>query len=818
MKLLQLVTVMDQAQQLENQGEIIAAVELYQEWLSAANSADAHLRHVAFYNMGRLLRLLGRLTQSISAYEAALQLKPDFYQAAVNLGLAHEAVGCTEKALDVWQRALQPVEAQILLLNHSGRVHENARRYDQAQAMLKHSLTVNPEQPDVIQHYLHIRQKMCQWPILEAVAGISEQRLLENCGPLGVLALSDDPAVQLNVISSWVNRKIPRNLPRLSPVNGYSHEKIRIGYLSGDFCWHAVSILTVELFELHDRQRFEIYAIDYSVDDGGTLRQRVLQAMDHHIPIHGLPDQQAAQAIRDLEIDVLIDLTGLTSGARVAILAHKPAPIQVSYLGFVGTLGMPEIDYILADRFVFPEALAQHFVEKPLYLPDVYQVNDTQRVIGETPSRAACGLPDDGFIYCSFNGSYKISPDVFAVWMRILDRVPNSVLWLVADNEIAKTNLCNEAQKLGVDPERLIFAQKVVPMAYLARYRLADLLLDTSPYNAGTTASDALWADLPVLTCPGSSFASRMAGSLLNAVGLSELIMPNWHAYEERAVLLGQQPQQIAYYKNYLRSHKLETPLFDSKRFVRGLEQALLGICAQVGALPEHETYPIIEIVSATLKTEDDFWNQSPLGLSLQRLQQDKRLRPRITYQNRLGLPEIYNRRVLADDAADFLVFVHDDVWIDDFFLADRVIEGLQCYDVIGVAGNKQRQPYQPSWAFVQSDGKLKIDNQENFSGSVAHGTEAFGPINIYGSAPADCELLDGLFLAASKRMLRQHGVLFDQRFNFHFYDLDFCRNATKFGLKIGTWPICLTHQSGGAFATQDWENGRILYFGKWGS
>ena len=819
MKLTQLIAVMERAKQLEAQGEISGAIEAYQEWLAQANSDELHLRHVALYNQGLLFRSLGRSPESIVAYEAALQLKPDFYQAAVNLGLAYEAMGDAQKAIEVWQRALQPAEAQTLLLNHSGRVHENARRYDQAEMLLKRSLITNPEQPDVIQHYLHIRQKICHWPILEPVAGISEQQLLEHCGPLGILALTDSPSIQLSVISAWIDRKVPRNLPRMSPVAGYQHNKLRIGYLSGDFCWHAVSILSAELFELHDRQRFEISAIDYSVDDGGALRQRVLQAMDHHVPIHGLSDREAAQAIRDREIDVLIDLTGLTSGARPTILAYKPAPIQVSYLGFVGTMGMPEIDYVLADRFVFPEALAPYFVEKPLYLPDVYQVNDTQRGIGETPSRAACGLPDDGFIYCSFNGNYKISPEVFSVWMRILSRVPKSVLWLVADNEMAKANLRDEAQKQGVDPGRLIFAAKVTPMEYLARYRLADLLLDTSPYNAGTTASDALWADLPVLTCPGNTFASRMAGSLLNAVGLPELIMPNWHAYEERAVLLAQQPQQIADYKTYLRTRKLETPLFDSKRFVRSLEQVLLDICHRpIHYLPEHNRKPVIEIVSATLKTEDDFWMRSALGLSLKRLQHDKRMRAHVYYQNRRGLPEIYNERILSDDAADFLIFMHDDVWIDDFYLVDRLIEGLREFDVIGVVGNKHRQPYQPSWAFVQVDGGLSADAAENFSGSVAHGADACGKISCYGPAPSACELLDGLFLAASKSILLKAELLFDPRFDFHFYDLDFCRSAAKHGLKIGTWPICLTHQSGGAFGTQEWESGRMQYFGKWGS
>jgi predicted O-linked N-acetylglucosamine transferase (SPINDLY family) len=313
------------------------------------------------------------------------------------------------------------------------------------------------------------------------------------------------------------------------------------------------------------------------------MRQRVLAAMDHHLPIHTLSDEQAAQLIRQNEIDILVDLTGLTAGSRFNILAYKPAPIQVSYLGLVGTCGIPEVDYILADRFVFPKELKPHFVEKPLYLPNVYQVNDSKRVIGETPSRESCGLPEDAFVYCSFNGSYKITPEVFACWIRILNRVQNSVLWLGADNQWARENLRNEVVRQGIDASRLIFAEKAPPAKYLARYRVADLFLDTSPYNAGTTASDALWAGLPVLTCPGRSFASRMAGALLTAVNMGELITHSLAEYEEKAVSLANNVKDYQLIRKRLEQEREHSTLFDAPRLVRDLEGIFEGLVNDLG-------------------------------------------------------------------------------------------------------------------------------------------------------------------------------------------------------------------------------------------
>lgn len=574
MNLISLSDVMTQANELSASGQLDAAIQCYKAWLLTPESESQH-HYIALFNMGVLLRSAGQTEAAIVAYQSALTLRPDFYQAAVNLGLALEAQDKPEAAMAIWESALQPIEGQTLLLNHLGRSLESARLYAQAENKLARSLQLNPHQPDAIQHYFHLRQKQCEWPVIKPLPGLSEQELLDSFGPLGLLALSDDPGLQARAVQSWIARKLPTDLPRLSPIDGYQHKRLRLGYMSCDFRWHAVSILTAELFELHDREQFEIYGIDFSVDDGGSMRKRVLSAMDHHLPIQALNDEEAAQLIRAHEIDILIDLTGLTSGARYPILAYKPAPIQISYLGFVGSCGMPQMDYILVDRFVFPEELALFYLEKPLYLPEVYQSNDSQREIGTTPSREDCQLPADGFVYCSFNGSYKITPAVFAVWMRILKRVPNSVLWLVADNPWAQQNLSDQAYQHGINPNRLVFAERVAPAEYLARYRVADLLLDTSPYNAGTTASDALWAGLPVLTCPGRTFASRMAGSLLNAVGLHELIAADWLAYENKAVQLALQPEELANYRQRLASSAKSSPLFDTLRFVRNLEATL---------------------------------------------------------------------------------------------------------------------------------------------------------------------------------------------------------------------------------------------------
>jgi predicted O-linked N-acetylglucosamine transferase (SPINDLY family) len=349
-------------------------------------------------------------------------------------------------------------------------------------------------------------------------------------------------------------------------------ERIRVGYLSGDLHMHAVGLLTAELFELHDRVRFEVHAFDWTPESNQPQRQRLLAAFDRVTRIAGVDDDAAARQIAEAGIDVLVDLQGLTNGARPAILVQQPAAVQVSYLGLPGTSAIPGVQWMIADRFVMPEALLPYCTEKPLYLSSCYQVSDRKRLVSSPPVRANYALPEDAFVFCSFNNNHKITEQVFAAWMRILAAVPGSVLWLLADNDTARANMRSAARAHGIDEVRLVFAPRVSPAEYLARFTLADLVLDTFPFNAGTTASDCLWMGTPILTRAGRTYISRMAGSLLHAVGLPELVTETLADYERLAIALGRTPARVASMKRFLAEHGRASPLFDVPRIVREIE------------------------------------------------------------------------------------------------------------------------------------------------------------------------------------------------------------------------------------------------------
>jgi len=395
---------------------------------------------------------------------------------------------------------------------------------------------------------------------------------------LSMLSISDDPQEQLAAARRYVKNKLNSDVPKLANSNGYGHRKIRIGYASGDFCLHPVSLLTVELFELHDREKFEVYGYCWSPEDGSPMRQRVISAMDHFTKIHTMTDIEAAQLIRRDEIDILVDLQGQTAGARANMLAYRPAPVQITYLGLPATTGLPSIDYVIADKFLIPENEALNYSERPIYMPDVYQVSDRKRNIGPKPTREDCNLPAEGFIFCTFNNNYKYTPELFEVWMNILRRVPGSVLLLLADNQWSEANLKKEAKAKAIDPERLIFGPRLSPDNYLARYQLADLFLDSFPFNAGTTANDALWMGLPLLTLSGRSFASRMAGALLTAAKMETLITYNLIDYEERAVALASDTEEMNRLRAHLETVRVSGVLFDTPRFVHELEERLLPL------------------------------------------------------------------------------------------------------------------------------------------------------------------------------------------------------------------------------------------------
>ncbi|NVM79016.1 putative O-linked N-acetylglucosamine transferase (SPINDLY family)/SAM-dependent methyltransferase [Duganella sp. SG902] len=591
----------DAAAALTQQGQSQLAIDLYRTWLE--HTKRSPLAYAAWFNLGAVLAAVNDDEGAEAAYRKSIALQSRFIEGRLNLGTLLERRGKPQEALDMWRSILGPqvkidkVQQRGLYLqtlNNLGRLLEIQKQYPEAEEMLAQSLRVDPSQVNVMTHWVHLRQKQCHWPTWAGLEHISRKQMEDGASALAMLSLTDNPDLQKAAALRFVRDKMNADVaPLTQQGQSYGHSRLRVAYLSSDLCSHAVSILTAELYGLHDRGQFEVYAFSWSRDDGSPLRARVVAGMDHYIPIHTLSDEQAAQLIRAHEIDILVDLHGLTSGARPQILAYHPAPVQMTWLGFPGTTGLPGVDYVIADDFLITPEMEKDFTEKPLRLPDTFQINDRQRLIGFTPTRASVNLPEDAFVFCSFSNSYKYKPELFAHWMNILRRVPNSVLWLVADTPLVGENLKQHAREAGIDPERLIFATRALPADYLARYRVADLFLDTYPFNGGTTASDALWAGLPVLTCSGPTFASRMAGSLLRAVDLPQLITTSFADYEELAVALANDPSRIAAMKRQLNDNRMSCALFDTPRLVRNLEAAMKRVAAPI---PSKAMNPIDQI------------------------------------------------------------------------------------------------------------------------------------------------------------------------------------------------------------------------------
>jgi predicted O-linked N-acetylglucosamine transferase (SPINDLY family) len=562
----------------KNQAKPLSPIFLYKTWLDDA-PADAPLRYVAWFNLGVELATAGDQGGAAQAYAQALVLKSDLDSAAIGLGHVHEAAGRNEEALEVWRRTIQPDEARISLLNQRGRLLEKLGRFDEAERELYRSLLTQPHQKDAFTHWLYLRMKMCAWPVFASgIPGLGVEELIAGAGGLSLLALFDDNEVVNNWVKGWLERKVPPAPARLSPERGYAHDKVRIGYLSSDYNLHPVSMLIAELIETHDRGRFEVYGYCSSRDDGSELRARVLKAFDKWTSVATMGDEQAARLIRADEIDILIDLNGLTEGTRLGILRWKPAPVQVTYLGFVGSMPVPEFDYAIVDHHVVPPELAGNFRPKPLYMSKCYQVNDTKAPIGEPETRESVGLPADRFVFCCFSNNYKISAEIFDAWMRILAGVDNSVLWALSRNPWSRDNMRARAAARGVDPARLIFAEATTPARYLSRLRLADLFLDTFPYNSGTTASDALRMGLPIVTLAGKTFSSRMAASLLHNVGLPEGITTSYDEYVERAIQLGNDRAMHQRFRETVSGDAWRRTIGNIEAFVPEYEDLLLSV------------------------------------------------------------------------------------------------------------------------------------------------------------------------------------------------------------------------------------------------
>ncbi len=565
-------------EQLKTAGQTEAALARYRQWL--AQVAASPLAYAVWFNLGVELAALKRPTEAIAAYRQALEIKDDFVPAQFNLGTQLEQLGQPAAALAQWHAILDNYQVALaddlalhtLVLNNLGRLLEIERDYPAAEAMLARSLILDAAQPKALQHWLHLRQKQCAWPLCAELGSVTPEQMIAAASALSTLALTDDPAQQLAIALRFVAERVAPAPPPLATADGYGHRKLRIGYLSSDFCLHPVALLTVQLFELHDRERFAVHGFCWTREDGSALRRRIIAAMDQFTVIGELDDAAAARCIREQEIDILIDLQGLTSGARPHVLMQRPAPVQISYLGFPGTSGLPTLDYLLADAFLIPDGERQHYSEQPLLMPQCFQVSDCRRDQAPPLTRAAVGLPEDGFVFCCFNNNYKITEEVFGAWMRILQQVPGSVLWLLADNPSVPLNLRREAQQRGIDPQRLVFAERVAPAVYLTRYTLADVFLDTFPFNAGTTANDALWMGLPVLTRSGRAFAARMAGALLHAAALDALIVDTLAEYEALAVQLAQSPSRLLALKTAVAALREHSEIFDMPARVREIE------------------------------------------------------------------------------------------------------------------------------------------------------------------------------------------------------------------------------------------------------
>ncbi len=564
-------------------------IDLYEVWLA---HNDTPINYAAYFNLAVVLDQQKLHEKAEQAYRDSIAVHPDFLQGQFNLGALFERQNRIEDALNQWRSIIANYEytaisdedkkIYILALNSLGRVLETERQFKESEQMLKQSLLLSPDQPKVISHWVHLRQKQCEWPVYEPIIGVSKAAMIAGTSALAMLSASNNPQEQLENSQSFVKEKVDLNLPNLVENQApYQHKKWRIGYLSSDFRTHAVSLLTVELFELHNRDKFEIYGFCFTPPDDSALRERVVNAMDHFISVYEMSDEEAAKCIHAHEIDLLVDLQGLTSGVRPNILAYRPAPVQVTYLGFPGTTALPNIDYVIGDEFLIPPELVPYFSETPLYMPHVFQVSDRKRPVGVKPTRESCNLPDDAFVFCSFNNNYKITEDMFACWMRILKRVPESVLWLLADNEWAHDNMVKSALAHGIEKERLIFASRVTPADYLARYRVADVFLDCTPFNGGTTANDALFMGLPILTLSGKTFASRMAGSLLHSLGLNELITYTFEDYEEKAVELAEDRAHVSNLRLSIEARHSTCHLFDMPKQVRDIENLLEKAIAQ---------------------------------------------------------------------------------------------------------------------------------------------------------------------------------------------------------------------------------------------
>lgn len=540
-------------------------------------------RHVgALINRGNALSSMRRTADALACFERVLAINPDELTALNNRGNIYKDLGRWPEAVANYDRALAISPNYVDALYNRGVTSILRGRLDEAKPDLERVLTIAPDYARGLDALTVCKTGLCDWDgLLDLVTRLMPAALEGKIEPFTLLKIGIDPDLLQRCLTNYARRNIPAFRP-LWQGERYTHDRIRIAYVSADYRVHPIPYLVAEVFELHDRDKFEIIGISLGPDDKSDIRARIAGSFDQFHDVRSLSDDEAAALIRRLEIDVAVDLNNYTEMSRPGILARRPAPVQASYLGVPVTMGAGFIDYAIADKFVLPRDQQQWWTEKIVEMPDCYLASDmvTKRNMPvEPPARANVGLPERGFVFCCFNNSFKVTPPVFETWMRLLIAVEGSFAWMSPVSDPTRQNLVSCAERAGVDPARLIFAPRLDRMEdHLSRHRAADLFLDTLPYNAHTTAADALWAGLPVVTCAGKAFPARVAGSLLNTIGLPELVTHSLAEYEALALKLARDPALLADIKARLLRSRDSSPLFDTRRFTRHLEQAFASM------------------------------------------------------------------------------------------------------------------------------------------------------------------------------------------------------------------------------------------------
>lgn len=764
----------------------------------------------------------------------ALQADPDNPYVQANLGLIDNARNAFDKACQHFEKALEQLPDSESVLSNYGISLRMLGRYKEAIAKLERALRIHPE---FMAGYINLANVYLDMGQIETTIRTLQKALVIEPGHMMALrnllfANSYSNTLPLNENLDYAHRLGAAMMQEVTSYDSWQvhaqEQRLRIGLVSADLRKHPVGYFLHQWLQTFDASRLEIYG--YSTDGREDAFSHELKDLcNQWRSLAGLTDAQAAKHIREDGIHILLDLSGLSGGTRLPIFAYKPAPVQATWLGYWGTTGLPVMDYVIADPVSINADVAKQFTEQVAYLPHTRMCFTAPPF--EIEVNALPALSTGAVTFGCFQNYSKVSDEVLACWGEILQALPNARLfWQTkpfSDQLICEQALARLAQ-YGIAATRCTLYGMVAREEYLRNHHQIDVILDTFPFTGGTTTCEALWMGVPTVTLLGDTLIARQGASFMHCAGLPDWIANTREEYVHKAITFAGDLDALSLLRATLRAQVLASPLMNAKQFAQDFEKLLFGLWQQVlptlkpqqllAKAPVQEAFTGSEpvwVVSATRMTEAAFWGDSALGRSLKRhMQQDKRLLPVVAYENTRGLSEVFNEAIAAAPENALLVLIHDDVWLDENTFVHTIQRGLTHYDVIGVAGNTRIQPGQPGWCFI--DLQFTWDDAKYLRGAVSHGMHAFGPASSYGDAAGECQLMDGVFLAAHKKTLSESGVRFDPQFEFHFYDLDFCRTATRASLKLGVWPVRMTHQSGGAFGSERWRETYLSYRQKW--